>query len=57
MSQIDLGRIVTFFQRKDLLITIDTNLKNVNLLSITLDLQLEQYKHYRKPNEKLYYIS
>ena len=44
--------IVKTFKQRGLAITIECNLKTVNLLDITFDLQKSVYKPYRKASDK-----
>lgn len=49
--------LITSFQRMGLQVALESKLNNINLSDINIDLQLDESKHYRKPNEKLCYIS
>ena len=49
--------IVRTFKQCGLAITIECNLKTVNFLDITFDLQNNVYKPYRKANDKPTYIN
>ena len=49
--------MIKIFNELGLKITIETNLKTVNFLDVTLDLTTEKYRPYRKPNDKPLYIS
>ena len=48
--------IINIFKNIGLKITIDTNLKRVDFLDVSLDLDTGLHKPYRKPTEKLTYI-
>ena len=50
-------KIIKIFKEQDLGITIDVNLKRVNFLDITLDLETGIYQPYRKPGDKPLYVS
>ena len=49
-------KIVAVFQDHGLKIEIDTNLKTVNFLDITLNLDKSKYSPYMKPNDKPIYV-
>jgi hypothetical protein len=49
--------IVKTFTEQDLGITIEINLKRVNFLDVTLDLESGLYKPYRKPGDRPLYVS
>ena len=49
--------LIKFFNDIGLLITIQTNLKTVNFLDITLNLCNGKYYPYRKPNDRPLYIN
>ena len=49
--------IVKFFNNIDLRITIQTNLKTVKFLDVTLNLRNGKYYPYHKPNDRPLYIS
>ena len=49
-------RICKIFEKNNLKITIEANLKNVNFLDINLDLRSEIYKPYAKPNNTPLYV-
>ena len=44
--------LVARFMSHKLSITIDTNLESTNFLDITVDLESEKFKPYRKPNNQ-----
>jgi hypothetical protein len=48
---------IKIFKELDLRITIETNLKIVNFLDVTLNLNTGKYKPYNKPNDKPMYIN
>ena len=48
---------IKIFKELDLRITIETNLKIVNFLDVTLDLNTGKFKPYNKPNNKPMYIN
>ena len=50
-------RIRQVFKDHGLTITLDASLSRVNFLDVTLDLELENYKPYRKPGDKPLYVS
>ena len=49
-------KIIAIFQEHGLKIEIDTNLKTVNFLDITLNLDKSKYSPYMKPNDKPIYV-
>ena len=49
--------IVKLFAEQDLAITIEINLKRVNFLDVTLDLESGLFKPYRKPGDRPRYVS
>ena len=49
--------IVKIFAEQKLTITIEINLKRVNFLDVTLDLESGLYKPYRKPGDRPLYVS
>ena len=49
--------IIQLFKRNGLTITIETGMKIVDFLDITLDLTKESYKPYKKPNSDLLYVN
>ena len=49
--------IIEIFKKLGLKITIETNLKAVNFLDVTLDLRNYSYKPYQKPNDNPLYIN
>ena len=49
--------IVKLFAEQDLAITIEINLKRVNFLGVTLDLESGLFKPYRKPGDRPRYVS
>ena len=49
--------IIKVFKDLGLTITIDVGLSRVNFLDVTLDLELDIYKPYRKPGDKPLYVS
>ena len=49
--------ICRIFREHNLSITIEANLKVVNFLDVTLDLNTETYKPYMKPNNRILYIN
>ena len=49
--------ICRIFRDHNLSITIEANLKVVNFLDVTLDLNTETYKPYMKPNNRILYIN
>jgi hypothetical protein len=49
--------IVKIFADQDLGITIEINLKRVNFLDVTLDLESGLYKPYRKPGDRPLYVT
>ena len=49
--------IVKVFEKCGLSVVVDTNLKTVNFLDVTFDLDQNIYKHYRKPNNSPIYIN
>ena len=49
-------RLIKTFQDNDLSITSLTNITSANFLDITLNLTMESYKPYRKPNDQPLYI-
>ena len=49
--------ICRIFKEHNLSITIEANLKVVNFLDVTLDLNTETYKPYMKPNNRILYIN
>ena len=50
-------RICQIFQENGLKITIQANLKVVDFLDITLDLENNSYKPYTKPNSSILYVN
>ena len=50
-------QIVKLFKDVGLQLEIDTNLKQVDFLDVTLNLNTDLYSPYRKPNETLLYIN
>ena len=50
-------KICLVFKKYNLRITIDANLKTVNFLDITMDLNSELFKPYTKPNDKPLYVN
>ena len=50
-------RICQIFQENGLKITIQANLKVVDFLDITLDLENNSYKPYTKPNSSILYLN
>ena len=48
--------ICSIFQQNGLKITIEANLKSVDFLDVNLNLELEIYKPYMKPNDKPIYV-
>ena len=48
--------IIKIFKNIGFSIDIQTNLQGVDFLDVTLKLQSETYRPYRKPNDKLLYI-
>ena len=48
--------IIKIFKDIGFSIDIQTNLKEVGFLDITLNLQNDTYRPYKKPNDKLIYI-
>ena len=48
--------IIKVFKDKDLDITIEVGLTRVNFLDVTLDLEKEVFKPYRKPGDKPLYV-
>ena len=49
--------IIEVFKDKDLDITIEVGLTRVNFLDVTLDLEKEVFKPYRKPGDKPMYVN
>ena len=49
--------IIKIFKQIGFKIDIKTNLKEVDFLDITLSLQKETYRPYKKENDKLFYIN
>ena len=49
--------IIQLFKKNGLTITIETGMKIVDFLDITLDLAKENYKPYKKPNSELLYVN
>ena len=49
--------IIQLFKENKLNITIETSMKTVDFLDITLDLVKENYKPYKKPNSELLYVN
>ena len=49
--------IILLFKRNGLTITIETGMKIVDFLDITLDLSKENYKPYKKTNSALLYVN
>ena len=49
-------QLQTLFKQKGLQITVKCNLKIVNDLDVTFNLNNDSYRSYRKPNNKTYYI-
>ena len=49
--------IIKLFQDNGLKITIETSMKTVDFLDVTLNLINEDYKPYKKPNDKLLYVN
>ena len=49
-------RLIKTFQDNDLSITSQTNITSANFLDIALNLTMESYKPYRKPNDQPLYI-
>ena len=47
---------INLFHENDLKITIETGMKSVDFLDITLDLNKGNYKPYKKPNNELLYV-
>ena len=50
-------KIINIFKNQELGITIEINLKRVNFLNVTLDLEPKTYQPYRKPGDKPLYVS
>ena len=50
-------KIINIFKNQELGITIEINLKRVNFLNVTLDLEAKTYQPYRKPGDKPLYVS
>ena len=48
--------IIKLFFKNGLKITIETNMKTVDFLDITFDLNEENFKPYRKPNSEILYV-
>ena len=48
--------LIRVFKDLGLQITVQTNLKSVDYLDVTLDLETETHQPYRKPNDTLVYI-
>ena len=51
------NEICKVFQKNGLKITIQTNLKIVDFLDVTLDLENDIYKPYLKPNNQILYVN
>ena len=49
--------LIKIFKNAGLNITVDTNLKIVNYLDVTFNLDEELYKPYKKPNDEPQYIN
>ena len=49
--------VIRVFQELGFRVTIDVNLKVVNFLDVTLDLDRGKYMPYRKPNDRLSFIN
>ena len=49
--------IIKMFKKCGLSIVVDANLKTVDFLDVTFDLDKSIYKHYRKPNNSSIYIN
>ena len=49
--------IIKVFKKCRLSIVVDTNLKTVDILGVTFDLDKNTYKAYRKPNDSPIYIN
>ena len=49
--------IIKLFQQNGLQITIETSMKTVDFLDITLDLSKENFKPYKKTNNELLYVN
>ena len=49
-------RIISVFKRHGLRITVETNLRTVNFLDVTFNLDTGKYYPYRKPNDRPLYI-
>ena len=49
--------LIVFFRHMDLGVIVDTNLSIVNFLDVTLDLEADKFRPYRKPNDNLFYIN
>ena len=49
-------KLCALFRKHNLKITVDCNLTIVNYLDVTLDLSLERYMPYMKPNNNLLYV-
>ena len=49
--------IILLFKENNLNITIETGMKRVDFLDITLDLSKENHKPYKKPNSELLYVN
>ena len=49
--------IIKIFKEQNLSITIEVNLSRVNFLDVTLDLEKDEYKPYRKPGDRPQYAS
>ena len=49
--------LITIFQNMGLKITVQTNLKSVNYLDVTLNLETGSHQPYRKPNDPPVYVN